>query len=49
MEGREERDDAHLRDVADGCGCTEVWEHMSEQRAAERAAADGAREERASD
>lgn len=22
----------HLEDVEDGCGCTEVWEHLSEQR-----------------
>lgn len=26
-----ERDD-HLADVPDGCGCTEVWEHLSERR-----------------
>lgn len=24
--------DEHLEDVADGCGCTEMWEHMSEHR-----------------
>ena len=24
--------DAHLTDVEDGCGCTEVWEHLSEHR-----------------
>lgn len=23
----------HLESVEDGCGCTEVWEHLSEQRA----------------
>ncbi|WP_255518352.1 MULTISPECIES: hypothetical protein [unclassified Haloarcula] len=23
---------AHLADVEDGCGCTEIWEHMSEAR-----------------
>jgi len=23
---------AHLKDVEDGCGCTEIWEHMSENR-----------------
>jgi hypothetical protein len=23
---------AHLADVEDGCGCTEIWEHMSENR-----------------
>jgi hypothetical protein len=28
-----DRDDAHLDDVEDGCGCTEVWEHLSAQRA----------------
>jgi hypothetical protein len=22
----------HLEDVEDGCGCTEVWEHLSEHR-----------------
>lgn len=22
----------HLSDVKDGCGCAEVWEHMSEKR-----------------
>lgn len=25
-------DTSHLDDVADGCGCTEIWEHMSEER-----------------
>lgn len=25
----------HLEDVEDGCGCTEVWEHLSERRANE--------------
>ena len=28
-------DDQHLDDVADGSGCTEIWEHLSEQRAAD--------------
>ena len=28
----EEVDTAHLDDVEDGCGCAEVWEHLSEQR-----------------
>ncbi|MFT4923201.1 MAG: hypothetical protein ACI8XM_002427 [Haloarculaceae archaeon] len=23
---------AHLGDVDDGCGCAEVWEHLTEQR-----------------
>lgn len=22
----------HLEDVEDGCGCTEIWEHLSESR-----------------
>jgi hypothetical protein len=22
----------HLDDVDDGCGCTEIWEHLSEER-----------------
>lgn len=26
---------AHLQDIEDGCGCAEVWEHLSEQRAAD--------------
>lgn len=33
----ESEDDAcdvsHVADVEDGCGCVEVWEHLSEQRA----------------
>lgn len=24
--------DEHLDDVEDGCGCAEVWEHLSEKR-----------------
>lgn len=28
----EERPDAHLRDIEDGCGCVEVWEHTSDAR-----------------
>ena len=31
----DERDDVdagHLEDVDDGCGCTEIWEHMSDER-----------------
>jgi len=31
--GRDERD--HLADVQAGAGCTEIWEHLSEQRARE--------------
>jgi len=26
-------DDDHLDDVEDGCGCAEVWEHLSAHRA----------------
>lgn len=25
--------DDHLEDLEDGCGCVEVWTHMSEHRA----------------
>lgn len=28
----DEIDRSHLEDVEDGCGCAEVWEHLSEQR-----------------
>lgn len=31
----DERDDDHLTDMEDGCGCAEVWEHLSEQRASD--------------
>jgi hypothetical protein len=27
-----EDDDEHLDDLKDGCGCAEVWEHLSRQR-----------------
>ena len=30
---RSEETSAHLRDVEDGCGCAEVWEHLSDERA----------------
>jgi hypothetical protein len=26
---------SHLDDIGDGCGCAEVWEHMSDRRAEE--------------
>jgi hypothetical protein len=32
MERDTAEDEDHLADVPDGCGCTEVWEHLSEQR-----------------
>lgn len=28
----QETDRTHLEGVDDGCGCTEIWEHLSEQR-----------------
>ncbi|MFC6938754.1 hypothetical protein ACFQE8_02110 [Salinirubellus sp. GCM10025818] len=31
--GAAETDDEHLVDVPDGCGCAEVWEHLSGRRA----------------
>ncbi|SFS12768.1 hypothetical protein SAMN05216559_4123 [Halomicrobium zhouii] len=35
-EGADEQDSSvdrgHLDDVEDGCGCTEIWEHLSENR-----------------
>jgi hypothetical protein len=33
MDGNETADTDHLDDVEDGCGCAEVWEHLSERRA----------------
>ena len=32
MTERLEREERHLDSVEDGCGCAEVWEHLSEQR-----------------
>lgn len=29
---RDSKHDEHLEDVEDGCGCAEIWEHLSEQR-----------------
>ncbi|MFB6164271.1 MAG: hypothetical protein ABEJ31_03845 [Haloarculaceae archaeon] len=26
--------DEHLGEIEDGCGCTEIWEHLSERRVA---------------
>lgn len=28
----DDRDDAHLDDIEVGAGCTEIWEHLAEQR-----------------
>jgi hypothetical protein len=38
-ESTAETDDEHdhLDGIEDGCGCTEVWEHLSEQRNDEEA------------
>ena len=32
-ENDERVDRSHLDDIADGSGCTEIWERLSEQRA----------------
>lgn len=32
QENPEDREDAHLQDVEPGAGCTEIWEHLSENR-----------------
>jgi hypothetical protein len=32
MSDTEDEDRAHLSAVEDGCGCAEVWEHLSEER-----------------
>jgi hypothetical protein len=33
----EDEDSEHLEGVECGAGCTEIWEHMSEQRRADAA------------
>ncbi|MEF8841825.1 MAG: hypothetical protein V5A62_09410 [Haloarculaceae archaeon] len=38
---RERVDTSHLDGVADGCGCAEVWEHLSEGREAAENDSDG--------
>ena len=32
---QDDKDDAreHLQGLRDGCGCAEIWEHLSERRA----------------
>lgn len=37
----ERTDGSHLDSVEDGCGCAEVWEHLSEQRDRAREAGEG--------
>jgi hypothetical protein len=34
-------DTSHLDGVADGCGCAEVWEHLSEGRGDDPESEDG--------
>jgi hypothetical protein len=34
-EDDEEVDTSHLDGIDDGCGCAEVWEHLSEQRSSD--------------
>lgn len=31
-ETKETKETDHLNDLADGSGCTEIWEHLSEGR-----------------
>lgn len=38
-------DTNHLDNLSDGAGCTEIWEHLSEQRAAAAAEDDEADDE----
>ena len=36
MSNQSSADDAeHLSDIDDGAGCTEIWEHLSEERTKE--------------
>lgn len=32
MSERAKNQPEHVEDVADGCGCAEVWEHLSDSR-----------------
>lgn len=41
-DGTDTAADAHLAGVADGAGCTEIWETLSERREADAAEADPA-------
>jgi hypothetical protein len=42
----ERADQDHLRGVEDGCGCAEVWEHLSEQRERDGGSRENRKEER---
>jgi hypothetical protein len=33
MDDTGDADDDHLSNIEDGCGCVEVWEHLSDERA----------------
>lgn len=45
-DGPDRDDDAHLRDLPDGAGCAEIWEHLSERQAEERRREERQAEER---
>jgi hypothetical protein len=32
MNEGDQTESGHVADIDDGCGCVEVWEHLSEQR-----------------
>ncbi|WP_255565256.1 hypothetical protein [Haloferax sp. Atlit-4N] len=32
IEEQEREQSAHLIDIEDGAGCTEIWDHLSEKR-----------------
>ncbi|PSP59767.1 hypothetical protein BRC73_05755 [Halobacteriales archaeon QH_7_66_37] len=46
-EDDESRD--HLTDIGDGCGCAEVWEHLSEHREASENQSDDSEQSNAPD
>lgn len=49
-DSRDADDDEHLRDLPDGAGCTEIWEHLSERQSEEGGSSEpGAVECRADD
>jgi hypothetical protein len=32
MDRTDQSEDGHVTDIEDGCGCVEVWEHLSARR-----------------
>jgi hypothetical protein len=46
-EDDESRD--HLTDIGDGCGCAEVWEHLSKHREASENPSEDSEQSNASD